>query len=232
MGVFIFLTILGLLVLIYFQSTASFKILSPRRFSKPVSEFHNSKLVGVLLGLEADALEELFGLYKNEFGNGAARYAQKTYRKWQAGKVRPNEQTYLRFLFHLPKVMSYDLKIEVLRHLMEEYCAKSDYELKIYTDDWEETLQPLVEEIIAKTYRAALPREIEEKLKWLAEGEMQLAQKILKNSQAEESKVAVSMLRGEIEAIEKLFTASNVKPKITHQLKFPYGTITLKIKRR
>ena len=41
-------------------------------------KFHESKLVGVLLGLDGDAIRELLELYKKEFGNGPARYARKT----------------------------------------------------------------------------------------------------------------------------------------------------------
>lgn len=199
-------------------------------FSNSDKKLHSREIMRVLLGLDEKSLEELLELYKNQFGNGAAQYARKTYLKWKAGEVRPIEQTYQRFLIHLPKVMDYDLKCEVLRHLMEEYCAKDKYELKVYTDDWEETLTPLVQQIIDKTYTARLPIEIERKLRWLGDGDMQLAQDILKKSQAEESRIAVSMLREEFENIENLL--KNIKGKVIHELKFPYGTITLKIKRR
>ena len=61
---------------------------------------------------------------------------------------------------------------------------------------------------------------------------MQLAQEILRRSQVEEGKIAVSMLRQEFENIEKLLAETHLQPKVIHQLKFPYGTITLNIKRR
>lgn len=186
----------------------------------------------VLLGLDEKSLDELLDLYKQQFGAGAARYARKTYRKWKSGDVRPIEQTYQRFLLHLPKVMDYDLKCEVLRHLMEEYCAKDDYRLTVYTDDWEETLEPLVRKIIDKPYTAQLPKEIEEKLTWLAEGEMQIARDILRRSQVEEGRIGVSMLREEFANIANLLENTKSNRKVTHQLKFPYGTIDLEIKRR
>ncbi|HSK74218.1 MAG TPA: hypothetical protein VK892_21140 [Pyrinomonadaceae bacterium] len=209
-----------------------YKSLLPLFASKSSASFHNAELVKTLLNLDEKSFDELLVLYKMEFGAGAARYARKTYQKWKAGKVRPNRQTFSRFLVHLPKVMSYDLKCEVLRHLMEEYCAKDKYELTVYTDDWERTLEPLVRKIIDKPYTAELPAPIEEKLRWLAEGEMQAARDILRKSQVEEGKIAVSMLRQEFENIEKLLDSTTGKRKVTHKLKFPYGTITLKIKRR
>jgi hypothetical protein len=221
---------IGFLVWVFVVLKGSDKI--PFFSSKIDSKFHNAELIKTLLNLDEESLAELLELYKAEFGTGAARYARKTYEKWKAGKVRPNKQTFERFLLHLPKVMGYDLKCEVLRHLMEEYCAKGHYELTVYTDDWETTLTPLVKEIIDKPYTAELPRLIEERLRWLAEGEMQLARDILKKSQIEEGKIAVSMLRGEFKNIENMLEKAPGKSRVTHQLKFPYGTITLNIKRR
>ena len=186
----------------------------------------------VLLKLDEKELEQLFELYKKQFGRGAARYARKTYRKWERGEVRPIRKTFERFLIQLPKVMSYDLKCEVLRLIMQEYCAKEEYKLAIYTDNWEETLEPMVRKIVDKPYSAQLPKEIEEKLEWISNGEMQIAQDILRKSQIEEGKIAVSMLREEIENIQNLLIETNGRGKITHQLKFPCGKITLEIKNR
>lgn len=228
----LFLILIAFIALIFREVFSRSNFSSRRRSIKPDSKFHNSKLVGVLLGLEPQAVEELLELYKKEFGRGAARYARKTYQKWKTGEVRPVTQTFERFLVHLPRVMSYDLKCEVLRAFMEEYAAKDNYELKVSTDDWEEKLTPLVRQIIDKTYAAQLPVEVERKLRWLGEGDMQAAQDILRRSQAEEGRIIVSMLKEEFTNIEKLLAETHLKPKITHELKFPYGTITLFIKRR
>lgn len=200
--------------------------------SQSRTKFHNVELVKTLLSLDEKTLDELLKLYKTEFGTGAARYARQTYQKWKAGKVRPNNQTFRRFLVYLPKVMSYDLKCEILRHLMEEYCSRNNYQITVYTDDWEKSLTPLVKDLIDKPFAAELPPPIEEKLRWLADGEMQVAQNILRKSQVEEGKIAVSMLRQEFENIENLLAETKGNRKVTHQLKFPYGTITLNIKRR
>lgn len=195
-------------------------------------ELKNTEIFKVLLNLNEDSLNQLFKLYKESFGSGASYYAKRTYKKWKAGKVHPNRQTFERFLLHLPKVMSFDLKCEVLRLFMEEYCPKENHSLTVYTDDWEKPLTPLVEKVIEKAYQSELPQEVQKKLTWLADGEIQMAQEILRKSQIEEGKIAVSTLRQEFENIENLLNETHLKPKVTHQLKFPYGTITLNIKRR
>lgn len=226
------LIIVGIAAVIFIISSSKSNVFRSLFSSNQQQKFHNTELVRTLLNLEADSLNELLRLYKDEFGSGAAAYARRTYQKWKAGEVRPNRQTFERFLVHLPKVMSYDLKCEVLRRLMEEYCAKDRYELTVYTNDWEETLEPLVKKIIDKPYTAELPKQIENRLKWLAEDETLTAQDILRKSQVEEGRIAVSMLRQEFAAIENLLAATKGKRQVTHEMKFPYGTITLKIKRR
>lgn len=194
-------------------------------------KMHRSHLVSVLLHLDERSMAELFDLYKKEFGPGPARYARKTYRKWKSGEVTPATQTFRRFLLHLPEVMSFDLKCEVLRLFMEEYAKKDAYALEVTSRDWEEKLTPLVHQIIDKAYTATLPAEIERKLRWLGEGGMEAAQHLLRHSQAEESRIVVSMLREEIKGIEMMLEEQHLDPKVRHTLKFPYGTIDLNFKR-
>ena len=196
------------------------------------TEFHRSKLVSVLLSLDEQSFNELMELYKKEFGSGPARYARRTYKKWKTGRVKPTVETYRRFLVHLPEVMSFDLKCETLRLFMEEYTPKADHELDLFVDEWEEKLTPLVNQVVDKAYTAQLPVELERKLRWLDEGDMQVAQEMLRASQAEESRILGSMLRDEFANIEKLLAEEHLKPRVRHVIEFPYGTITLKIRRR
>lgn len=201
-------------------------------WSRRRREFHTSTLVSTLLHLDERAVNELLELYSKEFGPGPARYARQTLEKWKVGKVQPATQTYERFLVHLPKVMSYDLKCEVLRHFVKEYAAKDVYELDVYTDDWAEKLDPFVVQIIDKAFTANLPAEVERKLQWLGDGDMQAARHLLRASQAEESRIMVSMLHEEFENLDRVFAEGHLKPKVTHVLEFPYGTIKLTVKRR
>lgn len=226
--VFIVIAVVLLVYFLWGERTSAFFGRKPA----PDRKFHRSKLVSVLLNLNDRAVDELLELYKREFGPGPARYARRTYRKWKTGHVQPATQTFQRFLQHLPKVMSYDLKCEVLRLFMEEYAAKDRYELDVYTDDWEEKLTPLVHQIIEKAFTAQLPIEVERKVRWLGEGDMQAAQSILRRSQVEEGNIIVSMLREEFATMEKLLAEEHLEPRVSHTLKFPYGTIDMTIRRR
>jgi deoxyribose-phosphate aldolase len=61
---------------------------------------------------------------------------------------------------------------------------------------------------------------------------MQIAQEMLRASQAEESRIMASMLRDEFLNIEKLLAEEHLKPRVKHVIRFPYGTISLNIRRR
>jgi hypothetical protein len=192
----------------------------------------NADLVKVVLSLEQNNLEDLFKLYRQEFGAGAARYARRTYNKWKSGEVNPNKQTFNRFLMHLPGVMSFDLKCEVLRKLRQEYCSKDNYQLTVDTGNWKEVVTPLVTEVVNKSYTAELPKYIEDRLRWLSADDMQVARTILAESHAQESRNAMALLEGEFDNIEQLLKATNGRGEVTHIIKLPLGTITLKIERR
>lgn len=225
-----FLSFLLVLTLVIFLARryGNFGFFSRHQESR---KYHKSVLVRVLLDLPENTIKELLDLYKAEFGPGPARYARATFKKWKSGHVQPATQTFNRFLVHMPKVMSYDMKCEILRHFMEEYAAKDEHELDVTIDDWETKLEPLVHQIIDKAFTAQLPAEIERQLRWLGDGDMQAAQSILRASQAEEGRIMVSMLRDEFYAMEGLLDQRHLKPKVTHVLEFPYGTIKLNVRK-
>lgn len=192
---------------------------------------HNAELVRVLLNLEEEPLEQLFSLYRQQFGEGPARYARQTYLKWKSGEVRPNKHTFGRFLINLPKVMSFDLKCEVLRELREAYFHKDHYKLSVHTDDWKEKLQPLVQSVMAKGDKAEFPKTLQQKLSWLAEDDAQVANELLDGSQRRQSLDALKHLEEEFSNIESLLDNAGWRSKVTHTLRLPYGTIALRIKR-
>jgi len=227
---YFFLAILIAGFLFYVYNQTSFRDRFRRKRISRASQ--NAELIKVLLDLEDEPLDDLLKLYKEQFGDNAAQYARHTYRKWKAGEVRPNQQTFNRFLLYLPKVMTFDLKCEVLRELREAYCAKDNYKLTVHTDDWRETLAPLVRSIITKANNADLPQMLQERLRWLAGDDMQIAREILARSQTRQSLDALSLLAEEFSNIERLLDNAKGREKVTHVLRLPLGTITLKIKRR
>jgi len=207
------------------------KSILKRHAKKLSSSSENAQLIKVLLSLEDEPLADLFSLYRQRFGAGAARYARHTYRKWKSGDVRPTKQTFYRFLIFLPKVMSFDLKCEVLRELREAYIPRDNYSLTVHTDDWKEKLRPLVEDVLAKGRDAELPTELKKKLSWLAEDDVEVADAILARSQTQQSLDSLSLMEKEFTNIEQLLNNTNGAVQASHVLRLPAGTITMTIKR-
>src|SRR5436309_10218763 len=104
--IYILLTVLIVGVSFYFFAQRT-HLFPP---NKRTRSQENANLIKVLPELEEEPRAQLFKLYEEQFGDNAARYARQTYQKWKAGTVRPNKQTFQRFLINLPRVMSFDLK--------------------------------------------------------------------------------------------------------------------------
>ena len=202
------------------------------RFAGPAAarRIGDADVVRVILGLDPAVVDELFELYAKEFGRGAARYARRTRRKWEAGEVRANRQTFERLLVRLPAVMSFDLKCEVLRKLREEFCPKEDYHLSVGAGDWREAVAPLLNSLIEKSHAAELPKQVERRLKWLAADDMVVARAILAESHARESRNALELLGREFEDIARLVEEGGGRRRVTHTIRLPSGTITLEVK--
>ena len=220
-------TTLGVIITVLFLA----RLIRDKPLKRPTPRLRNADLVKVILSLEQETLDDLFRLYAEEFGPGAARYARRTYDKWRTGEVRPSSQTFNRLLVRLPNVMSFDLKCEVLRKLREEYCSKDNYRLTVDTRSWKDALAPLVTDIIDKSYTAELPEHLGRRLRWLSADDMQIARAIVAESQAQESRNAISLLQQEFDNIERLLDTARGRSRITHTIKLPFGTIRLKIKR-
>lgn len=222
--IYIFLFVSGFVALLYF-------LFRPQD-SWTRRSTSRDELMRVLLSLDDDSLSQLMELYKEQFGEGPARYAKQTYEKWKSGEVKPNRQTFSRFLINLPKVMSFDMKCEVLRKLREAYCVRDQYKLTVYTDDWKQKLRPLVDNLIARNEDSELPQQLQQKLTWLAEADSQIANKLLQRSQRAQSLHAVTLLDEEFRNIDGMLATTGNRSKVMHRIKLPYGNIILNIKRR
>src|SRR6185503_6335140 len=174
----------------------------------------NANLISVLLELDDEPREQLFKLYQEQFGASAARYARQTYQKWKTGTVRPNKQTFRRFLINLPQVMNFDLKCEVLRELREAYCAQDNYKVTVTTDDWKETLTPIVEAVLKKALTSDLPESLQRRLTWLAEDDVTVGKAILVESEARQTRNALALLEKEFSNIEELLDNARGRGKV------------------
>ena len=104
--------------------------------------------------------------------------------------------------------------------------------MKVNADDWQQHVVPLVKAVIQKSYRANLPEDVERRLTWLSNGDMQQARALLAHAQALEGAVAVNLLQDEMQNIDNALANLDGKGKVTHTIRLPYGRIQLKISGR
>ncbi|HET6974887.1 MAG TPA: hypothetical protein VFI24_01075 [Pyrinomonadaceae bacterium] len=182
--------------------------------------------------LNPDQLTHLFDIYTDRYGDGPGAYARKTYADWKTGEVRPSAQTINRLLDSLPMVLDLDGKCDLLRKLSERNRPPEKHTLKVNIDSWQSDVVPLVRTIIQKSYLANLPKPVEERLMWLANGDMQTARTILSQTQALEGAIAVRLLQQEMQNIEIALANLPRNRKISHTIYLPYGQIHLKISGR
>ena len=182
--------------------------------------------------LTPDQLTHLLEIYSDSYGDGPASYARKTYQGWKHGTVRPSFLTINRLLDSLPLVLNFDGKCELLRRLRERHRKLEHHSLRVNADDWQEHVVPLVRAVIQKSYRANLPEDVERRLTWLSNCDMQQARALLAHAQALEGAVAVNLLQDEMQNIDNALANLDGKGKVTHTIRLPYGQIQLKISGR
>lgn len=182
--------------------------------------------------LSPDELLRLLNIYTGAYGDGPGAYARKTYDGWKSGQVRPSAQTIDRLLDKLPLVLDFDGKCELLRKLRERHRRPARYTLRVNVDNWQERVVPLARSVIQRAYLANLPKAVEQRLTWLANGDMQVAHALLAHAQALEGAVAVRLLQHEMQNLEVALTNLTGRKKITHTIHLPYGQIQLKVSGR
>jgi predicted transcriptional regulator len=201
-----------------------------------------ARLSAILGGFDKDILDTFYQLdwrqfdlliayYRQDYGDSAAAYARRTYPRWKYGEVDPSGQTIERLLITLPRVLDIGVKCDLLRKLRERHRKKDNISLKVDPNNWRETIEPIVLNIVRKAYTAELPQVVQDRLTWLSSSDMQAAKALLSEAEAVEGRIAISLLHKEFANIDILLSSLAKGSKITHTIILPYGNVNLTIKR-
>lgn len=178
-------------------------------------------LLKVFYSLPEYQLGRLMETYGSKYGKSAESYARKTYPSWKMGSTKPNVTTIERILITLPDFLDLEVKCHLLRKLREKYRDRENYELKVTTSNWMELITPFVTRIVTKAYTTELPTSVEARLKWLSNGDMRAARAILVESEVQEGKNAIELLREEFHNIENLLRSLPGKGTAAHTIRLP-----------
>jgi len=188
-------------------------------------------ILDVLYNLSSYDLDKFWFYYGKSYGDSAVRYGRKTYPEWKTGKRRPSADTLERMVQTLPSSLRFDDKFELLRRMRIRHRKLDSHKLSVTTNNWMQSIAPLVSDTIRKAYAQDLPEHIKQRLNWLSEGDVQAATTLLAAAEVREGQIAVKLLRQEFANIQKILSTVGERLVITHTIQLPYGSITLKIKR-
>ena len=75
----------------------------------------------------------------------------------------------------------------------------------------------------------ALPADVLDKAKWLADGDAAAAQNLLAAAEQEEAAIRVAYIDAELRRVEALIQNIDTTRQVTHTLKLPQGEIILRV---
>jgi hypothetical protein len=187
-------------------------------------------VIEAFLSLDAERLYKFFDAYERKHGLKARKYARDTYHKWKEGKTQISAQTAERLLEILPPFLSLEVKYELIRKLRDRCRRKEVYSFTVDTLGWESTVIPIVESLIGRSERAALPQELTSRLSWLSSGDAAVTQQLLAESEKRSALISAAYLNREFDNIARLLGTKG-KKQVAHVVELPYGTINLTVVR-
>ena len=183
----------------------------------------------IFLQLAPCDLESLLSRYGQEHGQKAEAYARDTYEKWKSGAVKMSGQTAGRLLDLLPPLLAPSVRFDLVRKLRERHFSKKTIRIQSTPETWRTDLVKPIQELVAASSGFALPADLLEKAKWLADGDAAAAQRLLAAAEQEEAAVRAAYIDAELHRFEALIQNIDTTRQVTHTLKLPQGDIILRV---
>jgi len=183
----------------------------------------------IFLQLAPRELEGLLSRYGREHGQKAEAYARETYEKWRSGAVKMSGQTAGRLLDLLPPLLAPSVRFDLVRKLRERHFSKRTIRIQSTPQTWRTDLVKPIQELVAESSGFALPADVLDKAKWLADGDAAAAQHLLAAAEQEEAAIRVAYLDAELRRVEALIENTDATRQVAHTLKLPQGEIILKV---
>jgi hypothetical protein len=183
----------------------------------------------IFLQLAPSELDRLLSRYGQEHGQKAEVYARDTYEKWKSGSVKMSGQTAGRLLDLLPPLLAPSIRFDLVRKFRERHFSKRTIRIQSTPQTWRTDLVKPIQELVAASSGFALPADLLDTAKWLADGDVAAAQRLLAAAEQEEAAVRVAYIDAELRRVEALIQNIDTTRQVTHTLKLPQGEIILRV---
>lgn len=183
----------------------------------------------IFLGLPSFKLESVFTRYGKEYDSSALAYARKTYPSWKSGAVRMSGKVAERLLNLVPTVLDSDTRFELVKKLRAAHRTKVTKNVRCEPNEWRSKVAPEVAELLASSSKFQLPESAVSRIKWLADGDSQAAQRLLAAAEEEEAIARLQHLEREFHRIDVLLQSVQGQKTVSHSIELPQGTVNVSI---
>ncbi len=183
----------------------------------------------IFLTLPSADLAHLLRRYGERHGAKSEAYARETYPKWQRGSVKMSGQTASRLLDLLPPFLPASVRFDLVRALRAHHFQKRTIRVQSTPATWLADLTKPIQELVTASTTFALPADLLEKARWLADGDAAAAQRLLAAAEQQEAAIRVAYIDAELRRIQGLIQNIDTTRRVTHTLMLPQGEVHLTV---
>ncbi len=185
----------------------------------------------IFFNLNNTQLHNLLTIYGRKYGASAEQYARKTYSSWKHGITRLSGQTAERLLELIPPYLTKKARYELAKKLRNNYISKSNEYVSTKPESWKQDVIPVIYELIKQSNNFKLPEELYRRAAWLADGDIDDANKILASIEQEEAQLRTAYIHAEFNRIETFVNHIENTKSVSHKISLPQGDIFVTIER-
>ena len=183
----------------------------------------------IFLNLPSHKLESVLTRYGREHGSSALSYARKTYPSWKSGRTRMSGMVAERLLNLVPTVLDSDTRFDLVKKVRDAHRTKVNKHVHCEPHEWRTKVAPEVAELLASSSRFQLPAAAVSRIRWLADGDSEAAQRLLVAAEEEEAVARLRHLELEFRRIDTLMQSVQGQKTVSHTIELPQGTIHVSI---
>lgn len=134
-----------------------------------------------------------------------------------------------RLLNLVPTVLDADTRFELVKKLRDAHRNKINRHVQCQPHEWREKVAPEVAELLASSSQFELPQSAVNRIRWLADGDSQAAQRLLAAAEEEEAVARLQHLECEFLRIDVLIKSFEGHKTVSHTIQLPQGSVHVTI---
>ncbi len=183
----------------------------------------------LFLNLPQVQLESIFSRYGQDHGTSALSYARKTFPRWKSGEVQMSGSIAGRLLNLVPSVLDTSTRFDLVKKLRAAYFVKAHRYVTCEPQECRTSVALAVADLLSASDQCQLPENAVSTIRWLADGDVIVAQRLLVAAEQDEATARLRFLEAEFERIDFLLKSIQASKHVTHTIDLPQGTVTVSI---